>query len=155
MLIPTKNHNFLNYLIERILEIIDEKNQVVRHYITNEEAAKSEIEEHFENVIGDIASLFYSPQELSGENKKKIIKVIMSSNQLKKDEPLLENAFIKINPGKQYLSEHSLSILWNRVGEEKSDIFNLFPNETNKNNMIIFYFLPVQKDSFNIYLFQL
>ena len=137
MLIPEKNHNFLNYLIERILEIIDESNQKIFYYVTKKDADESEIEENFEKVIGHFITEFYSPEELSGENQNKIIKVIMETNNLKKSDPLIENSKISIQPGKKYIADHSFTISWNKVGEEKKDIFNLFQNEENINNIII------------------
>jgi hypothetical protein len=137
MLIPEKNQNFLNYLIERILEIIDEANETIKYYITKEEAYKSEVEENFEKTIGEIIKEYYSSTELSGENEKKIIQTVMETNNLKKSDPLIENSTIKIVPGKEYIDNNSLGILWNKIGEEKRDIFTLFQNESNINNIII------------------
>jgi len=128
MLIPEKNKNFLRFLVERILEKIDENNSEIIYYVTKKNAEDSI--QNFDAVITEITKEYFSDPE----SVKNFIKI----NNLDKETPLIENYELKITPNKKYYDDHSFSLKWDTIPkEEKEDIFNLFQKSDDEENLVI------------------
>lgn len=137
MLIPEKNREFLLFLIERILEIVDERNSEIKYYITKDNAAESEkSKKNFENVIKKIINnnndtYIQTVNDEFIENFKK-------KNNLDEEEGLIENYELKIIPDRKYYDEHSFSQKWEKIPNgNKIDIFNIFSKLDDKENLVI------------------
>ncbi len=125
ILIPDKNKSFIQFLCNRMYELLDDSNEEVIHLVTKAEADKSATDKGPKDVIKNIISKYY--QDTSPEKIDKIIDVIINLNNLKKDEAIAENFQLKIVTGSKYKSDNSWSTKWRSVNEkEKNNIFMLF-----------------------------
>lgn len=128
MLIPEKNREFLLFLIDRILEIIDERNSEIKYYITKENEATGNFKDALKNILKPYI------ENLNDE----YIENFINNNNLDEEEGLIENYELIIRPDRQYYEKKSFSLEWEKiVTKEKIKIFNLFPDLTNKVNLII------------------
>ena len=137
MLIPEKNREFLLFLIERILEIVDERNSEIKYYITEKDAAVSaKSKKEFQNVIRKIINnnndtYIQTVNDEFIENFKK-------KNNLDEEEGLIKNYELKIIPDRKYYDEHSFSQKWEKIPKgNKIDIFNIFSKLDDKENLVI------------------
>ena len=125
MLIPKKNKNFLSFLVERILEKIDENNSEIIYYVTQKNAEASI--QNFDAVITEITKEYFSDPEA--------VKHFIKINNLDKETPLIKNYELKITPSREYYDDHSFSRKWDSI-PKKEDIFNLF-QKSDKENLVI------------------
>ena len=130
MLIPEKNREFLLFLIERILEIVDERNSEIKYYITQKDEDDSN--KNFEGAIKNIL------KEYIGNLDDGYIKNFIGNNNLDEEEGLIKNYELKIIPDRKYYEEKSFSLKWEKIStSEKIKIFNLFSDLNDKENLII------------------
>lgn len=136
MLIPGKNREFLLFLIERILEIVDERNSKIKYYITENDAKESEKENNFQNVIKKIIN---NNKDTYIQNiDKEFMENFIKNNNLDEEEGLIENHELKILPDRKYYDKHSFSQKWEKIKTtDKIDIFNIFSKLDDKENLII------------------
>ena len=137
MLIPEKNREFLLFLIERILEIVDERNSEIKYYITKDNAAESEkSKKDFENVIRKIINNNNNTYIQTVDDE--FIENFKKKNNLDEEEGLIENYELKIIPDRKYYDEHSFSQKWEKIPKgNKIDIFNIFSKLDDKENLVI------------------
>ena len=128
MLIPEKNREFLLFLIDRILEIIDERNSEIKYYITKENEANGNFKDTLEKILTPYI------ENLDDGYMKNFI----NDNNLDEEEGLLENYELKIKPDRKYYKEKSFSLEWEKIStSEKIKIFNLFSDLNDEENLII------------------
>ena len=130
MLIPEKNREFLLFLIERILELVDERNKEITYYINENDEKLST--DNFRDTIKNITKKY------TGDVSDEFIKNFITNNNLDEEEGLIENYELKIIPDRKYYDEQSFSLKWEKLEiKKKRDIFNLFPTEITDENLII------------------
>ena len=130
MLIPEKNREFLLFLIERILEIVDERNSEIKYYITQKDETDSGI--NFEDSIKNITKKYI--ENIDDD----FVKTFISNNNLDKEEGLIENYEVKITPDRKYYETNSFSLKWEKIPTlEKTKIFRMFSELDDKENLII------------------
>ena len=128
MLIPEKNREFLLFLIDRILEIIDERNSEIKYYITKENEANGNFKDALKNILVPYI------ENLNDE----YIENFINNNNLDEEEGLIENYELIIRPDRQYYEKKSFSLKWEKIDiKEKIKIFNLFPEATKRNLIIL------------------
>ena len=136
MLIPGKNREFLLFLIERILEIVDERNSKIKYYITENDAKESEKENNFQNVIKKIIN--NNNDTYIQTIDKEFMENFIKNNNLDEEEGLIENHELKILPDRKYHDKHSFSQKWEKIKTtDKIDIFNIFSKLDDKENLVI------------------
>ena len=72
MLIPVKNREFLLFIVERILEFVDERNTEIKYYVTNDDAVESrKSPKDFKDVLNRIVKDYTTLDENTMKNHSK------------------------------------------------------------------------------------